>query len=76
MNSPQAKTLYGKSFMFNSYFNDPNAIIESDWVPDRFSSDGWKYQARGTKNKFLNHPNKVNYLGFLYHQHLKEMRTS
>lgn len=39
---------------------------ESDWAPDRFNQHGFKYQALGTKKAYLNHPNKVNYAGFLY----------
>ena len=39
---------------------------ESYWVPDRFNKNGFKYQAQGTVNPFLQHPNKVNALGFSY----------
>jgi len=31
----------------------------TEWTPDRFAPIGWKYQAKGTVNKFLHHPNKV-----------------
>lgn len=43
-----------------------NEQDESYWVPDRFNKNGWKYQAQGTVNPFLQHPNKVNALGFTY----------
>jgi len=30
----------------------------TEWTPDRFAQIGWKYQVKGTFNKFLHHPNK------------------
>lgn len=39
---------------------------ESFWVPDRFNKNGFKYEAHGSVNPFLHHPNKSNALGISY----------
>jgi hypothetical protein len=34
-----------------------------EWTPDRFNPLGWKYQEKGTINKYLNQINKINSIG-------------
>lgn len=45
---------------------EENEQDESYWVPDRFNKNGFKYQPHGQVNPFLQHPNKINGLGFSY----------
>lgn len=40
-----------------------NDINNQDWTPCRWSSIGWKYQKKGTFNKFLNPTFKINATG-------------
>jgi hypothetical protein len=44
----------------------PVEVEENEWAPDRWNRYGFKYQAPGTKNDYLLHPNKVNAQGLKY----------
>jgi hypothetical protein len=44
----------------------PVDVEENEWAPDRWNRYGFKYQAPGTKNDYLLHPNKVNAQGLKY----------
>ena len=41
-------------------FNDEEYIL----TPCRFAVGGWKYVKRNDVNKYLNHPNKLNSIGY------------
>lgn len=48
------------------FTHDPtieNTAHKFDWTPCRYSTLGWKYQERGSYQKHLNHPNKLNNVG-------------
>ena len=45
------------------FIEEPDQSDVLEWTPDRFRGEGWKYQAKGTHQVLLNHPNKINGVG-------------
>jgi hypothetical protein len=43
-----------------SLYNEDEYIL----TPCRFAKNGWKYVKKTNEQKFLNHPNKVNSIGY------------
>lgn len=43
-----------------------NCVNEDEYMltPWRFAKGGWKYVRRGSTNQYLNHPNKLNSIGY------------
>ena len=58
---PRLKMYVRETEKFNE--DDDATADQYEWTPDRFNTLGWKYQQRGTFNKFLNQSNKINSVG-------------
>lgn len=53
----ELKAIYESS---SKHFNEDEYTL----TPCRFAELGWKYVKRASVNKYLNHPNKVNSVGY------------